>query len=103
MKNIIYIEENFLTPDECNKFIDLSKSNKKELPYGSPSRGGDTYLTTVEWKNQGASYYGGNVDPIVPSLDEEVVSRVNNLCKFNLAYIYIYSFIKYLYICTFIY
>ena len=72
MKNIIYIEENFITPDECNKFIDLSKSNKKELPYGSPSRGGDTYLTTVEWKNQGASYYGGNVDTVVPSLDEDV-------------------------------
>ena len=63
MKNIIYIEENFITPDECNKFIDLSKSNKKELPYGSPSRGGDTYLTTV------------------PSLDEDVVNRVNSLCK----------------------
>ena len=81
MKNIIYIEENFITPDECNKFIDLSKSNKKELPYGSPSRGGDTYLTTVEWKNQGASYYGGNVDTVVPSLDEDVVNRVNSLCK----------------------
>ena len=82
MKNIIYIEENFITPDECKKFIDLSKSNKKELPYGSPSRGGDTYLTTVEWKNQGASYYGGNVDTVVPSLDEEVVTRVNTSCKF---------------------
>ena len=81
MKKLIYIEENFLTPDECNKFIDLSKSNKKEMPYGSPSRGGDTYLTTVEWKNQGASYYGGNVDTVVPSLDEDVVNRVNTLCK----------------------
>ena len=82
MGKIIYIEENFITPDECQKFIDFSKANKKEMPYGSPDRGGDTYLTTVEWKNQGASYYGGDVDPVVPSLDEEVVGRVNNLCNF---------------------
>ena len=81
MKKLIYIEENFITPDDCQKFIDLSKSNKKEMPYGSPSRGGDTYLTTVEWKNQGASYYGGNVDTVIPSLDEDVVNRVNSLCK----------------------
>ncbi len=82
MGKIIYIEENFITSDECQKFIDFSKANKKEMPYGSSDRGGDTYLTTVEWKNQGASYYGGDVDPVVPSLDEEVVGRVNNLCNF---------------------
>ena len=82
MGKIIYIEENFITPDECKKFINLSKTNKNEMPYGSSKRGGDTYLTTVDWKNQGAVYYGGDVDPVVPSLDEEVVGRVNSLCNF---------------------
>ena len=82
MRKLLYVEENFITPDECKTFIDYARANKKEMPYGSSSRGGDTYLTTVEWKNQGASYYGGDVDPVVPSLDEEVVGRVNNLCNF---------------------
>tara|TARA_B100000378_G_scaffold133610_1_gene107925 strand:+ start:349 stop:888 length:540 start_codon:yes stop_codon:yes gene_type:complete len=81
MKKLIYIEENFITPDECQKFIDLSKSNKKEMPYGDETRGGDTYLTTVEWKNQGASYHGGDVDTTAPSLDHEVVNRVNSICQ----------------------
>ena len=28
MKKLIYIEENFISPDECQKFIDLSLLNK---------------------------------------------------------------------------
>ena len=60
MKKLIYIEENFISPDECQKFIDLSLLNKdNEMPYGDESSGGDTYLTTVDWKNYGAVYYGG--------------------------------------------
>ena len=82
MKKLIYIEENFISPDECQKFIDLSLLNKlKEMPYGDESRGGDTYLTTVDWKNYGAVYYGGDVNTTVPSLDHEVVTRVNSICK----------------------
>ena len=82
MKKLIYIEENFISPDECQKFIDLSLLNKNnEMPYGDESRGGDTYLTTVDWKNYGAVYYGGDVNTTVPSLDHEVVSRVNSICK----------------------
>ena len=82
MKKLIYVEENFISPDECQRFIDLSLANKgKEMPYGDETRGGDTYLTTVEWKNHGAAYYGGNVDPTIPSLDDEVVTRVNGICK----------------------
>ena len=82
MKKLIYIEENFISPDECKKFIDLSIENKgNEIPYGDESRGGDTFLTTVDWKNHGAVYYGGDVDTIVPSLDHEVISKVNNICK----------------------
>ena len=74
MKKLIYIEENFISPDECKKFIDLSIENKgNEIPYGDESRGGDTFLTTVDWKNHGAVYYGGDVDTIVPSLDHEVI------------------------------
>ena len=82
MKKLIYIEENFISPDECKKFIDLSLLNKdSEMPYGDESRGGDTYLTTVDWKNYGAVYYGGDVNTTVPSLDHEVVTRVNSICK----------------------
>ena len=82
LEKLIYIEENFISPDECQKFIDLSLLNKdNEMPYGDESRGGDTYLTTVDWKNYGAVYYGGDVNTTVPSLDHEVVSRVNSICK----------------------
>ena len=59
MKKIIYTEENFISPDECQRFIDLSLANKgKEMPYGDETRGGDTYLTTVEWKDHTAVYLG---------------------------------------------
>ena len=30
MRKLLYVEENFITPDECQKFIDFSKANKKE-------------------------------------------------------------------------
>ncbi len=62
MKNLIYIEENYITPEECEEFIKLSKDNQKPIPYGDPTRGGDTYLTNVEWKNHGSSYHGGDID-----------------------------------------
>ena len=81
MKNLIYIEENYITPEECQKFIQLSKDNQKPIPYGDPTRGGDTYLTNVEWKNHGASYHGGNIDVVIPSLEDKVVSSINALCK----------------------
>ena len=81
MKKLLYIEEDFLDPSLCQSFIDLSKANKKEMPYGTPDRGGDTYLTTVEWKDHTAVYLGGDVESTVPSLDDKVVMRVNNICK----------------------
>jgi len=81
VKNLIYIEENYITPEECQKFIQLSKDNQKPIPYGDPTRGGDTYLTNVEWKNHGASYHGGNIDVVIPSLEDKVVSSINALCK----------------------
>ena len=82
MKKLIYIEENFISPNDCQRFIDLSLANReKEMPYGDESRGGDTYLTTVEWKNHGAAYYGGDVDPITLSLDDDIIRRVNTICK----------------------
>ena len=82
MKKLIYIEDDFISSNECQKFIDLSLNNQgNEMPYGDDSRGGDTYLTTVDWKNHGAVYYGGDVDTTVPSLDHDVVVRINNLCQ----------------------
>ena len=82
MKKLIYVEENFISPDDCQKFIDLSLTNKgKEMPYGDETRGGDTYLTTVEWKDHTAVYLGGDVEPTIPSLDDKVVINVNDICK----------------------
>ena len=81
MKKLIYIEEDFLDPSLCQSFIDISKANQKEMPYGTPDRGGDTYLTTVEWENHGATYYGGDVDPIEIKTTDGVVNTVNSLCK----------------------
>ena len=80
MKKLIYIEENFISLDECQRFIDLSLANKEEK-VNSNSNSEDTYSTTVEWGNHGASYYGGDVDPTVPSLNDEVITRVNSICK----------------------
>ena len=48
MKKLIYVEENFISPSECQELIDLSKSNKEEVPYGDESRGGDTFLTHLD-------------------------------------------------------
>ena len=85
MKKLIYIEENFISSDECQKFIDLSLTNKDEIPYGDESRGGDTFLTSVEMStpepdgNYGAIYLGGNVDSTVVSGD--IVDNVTNICK----------------------
>ena len=77
MKKLIYIEENFITPDECQQFIDFAVDNKNEIPYGN----GDTYSTKVDWKNHTAIYFGGNFDSTVPSLDNVIVNRVVDICK----------------------
>ena len=50
MKKLIYIEENFISLDECQRFIDLSLANKEEK---INSNSEDTYSTIVEWKNHG--------------------------------------------------
>ena len=85
MKKLIYIQEKFLDPSQCQTFIDLAKKNKQEIPYGDESRGGDTFLTSVEMStpepdgNYGAIYLGGNVDSTV--VNGDVVDNVTNLCK----------------------
>ena len=81
MRKLIFVEKNFIVDEECQRFIKLSKENQNPIPYGDDSRGGDTYLTTVEWKNQGAIYLGGDVDSVVPSMEDTVIGRVNDLCK----------------------
>ena len=55
MKKLIYIQEKFLDPSLCIPFIELSKRNDKEMPYGDESRGGDTFLTTVTHSNPNES------------------------------------------------
>ena len=86
MAKIRYIHENFINPNICDLFINHSKANKKEMPYGSEERGGDTYLTTVEWKDHTAVYHGGEVGATdIKATNDEifagVIKSVNSLCK----------------------
>ena len=81
MKKLIYIEENYITREECEEFIKLSKDNQKPILHGDSIQGADTYFTNVEWKNNGASYLGGDIDVVIPSLEDKVVASVNSLCK----------------------
>ena len=68
MKKLIYIEENFISPDECQELIELSKSNPDEMSYGDESRGGNTYLTTLD-----GIYF--------ESQKNNAVDKVTNVCK----------------------
>jgi len=68
VKKLIYVEENFISPNECQELIDISKSNKEEIPYGDESRGGNTYLTTLD-----GIYF--------ESQENNVVDKVTNLCR----------------------
>ena len=68
MKKLIYIEENFISPSECQDLINLSKENEEEIPYGDESRGGDTFLTTLD-----GIYFEKEKN--------NVVEKVTNLCK----------------------
>ena len=68
MKKIIYTEENFISPEECKELIELSKSNPDEMPYGDESRGGNTYLTTLD-----GIYF--------ESQKNNAVDKVTNVCK----------------------
>lgn len=85
MKKLIYIEENFLTPSSCEKFIEFARKNKeKELPYGNESRGGDTYITNLNYDSGGNLYQGGIPDCIEIG-DEKffntVIQSILNICK----------------------
>ena len=68
MKKLIYVEENFISPSECQDLINLSKANEEEIPYGDESRGGDTFLTTLD-----GIYFEKEKN--------NVVEKVTNLCK----------------------
>ena len=107
MKKLIYVQERFLDPSLCVPFVELSKRNNQEMPYGDESRGGDTFLTTVSTPteesltdgfflkgmdvpesdgNYGAIYLGGEVDPTTIQVDDDelfktVVHGVTNICK----------------------
>ena len=68
MKKLIYVEENFISPSECQDLINLSKSNEEEIPYGDESRGGNTFLTTLD-----GIYFEKEKN--------NVVEKVTNLCN----------------------
>ena len=103
MKKLLYVEENFITPHECQTFVDYARANKKEMPYGSEKRGGDTFLSTITTEGHQivqdvtgpvsspqddghAAYEGGDADWI--NMKEEkadffmkVVDKVTTICK----------------------
>jgi len=68
MKKILYFEKNFVSPQECEDLIKLSKENKEEIPYGNESRGGNTFLTTLD-----GIYFEKE--------DNNIVERVTNICR----------------------
>ena len=71
-----YIEENFISSDECQRLIDFADANKKE----NVSRD-DVYSTDIEWIDHGATYYGNNVDPVTAESDDDAVIKVTEKCK----------------------
>ena len=71
-----YIEENFISSDECQRLIDFADANKKE----NVSRD-DVYSTEIEWIDHGATYYGNNVDPVTAESDDDAVIKVTEKCK----------------------
>ena len=73
--NFPYIEESFISLNECQRLIDFADKNKSL----NVSRD-DTYSTEIEWIDHGATYYGNNVDPITLN-DDEVVTKVTEKCK----------------------
>ena len=100
MKKLLYIQEKFITLEECHPFIEYAKANPKEMPYGDESRGGDTFLSSITStghpdKNSTidtpqddgqAAYLGGDADFI--NMKEEkadffrqVVDKVTTICK----------------------
>lgn len=86
MKKLIYVEEDFVDPVLCEKFINFAKENKNhEVPYGDYSRGGDTFITNLEC---GGNLYRGGVPDCIDlnQEDEEIFKKVLNsittICKF---------------------
>ena len=75
--NFPYIEESFISLNECQRLIDFADKNKSL----NVSRD-DTYSTEIEWIDHGATYYGNNVDPITLD-DDEVVTKVTEKCANN--------------------
>lgn len=83
MKKLVYIEEEFLTPQLCKKFIDFAVSEReKEVPYGNEERGGDTYITNIDF---GGNLYQGGIPDCIELDDykmfEDVITSITNICE----------------------
>ncbi len=90
MKKILYIQEDFITPEQCYPFIDYAKANPSGDTFlGSITSTGhpDKNSTIDTPQDDGhAAYLGGDADFI--SMKEEksdffrvVVDKVNTICK----------------------
>lgn len=82
MKKLIYIQEDFLCESSCNSFVDFAKKNKKEIPYGSEDRGGDTYLTNIDC---GGNLYQGTPPDCIDLENhknfENIINSITKICK----------------------
>ena len=91
MKKLIYIEENFISPIQCQPFIDLFDIKKEDRSLAAVTHSDPnetlTYIPNHPFdKNYGARYLGGNVDPIdmnstTDELFHGVINNVTNRCK----------------------
>lgn len=83
MKKLIYIEEEFLAPKLCQKFIDFAISKREEeVPYGNEERGGDTYITNIDC---GGNLYQGGIPDCIELNDykmfRDIINSITNICK----------------------
>ena len=78
MKKLIYIEENFISPIQCQPFIDLFDIKKEDRSLDAVTHSDPnetlTYIPNHPFdKNYGAKYLGGNVDPITLNMTDGLV------------------------------
>lgn len=79
-KKLIYIQENFLDSHVCKSLVDFAIENKdREIPYGSEERGGDTFITNIDYG--GNLYQGGIPDCVHLNLNTSVLDSITEICK----------------------
>lgn len=83
MKKLVYVQEDFLDFFSCEKFINFAISNREsELPYGNEDRGGDTFITNIDY---GGNLYQGGIPDCVDLNEQQsfrsTIDSITEICK----------------------